>query len=151
MKTIFILHFAFFVLLFSVGKAQDTIYVPQDFASIQQGIDAAVDNDVVLVSEGIYLENINFNGKAITVASFYLIDGSESHIDNTIIDGGQNGPVVTFNTAEDSTSVLCGFTITGGTGMTETDYGARIGGGIVCYYAAAKIIRLGRVATQMSG
>jgi len=126
-----------------LSKAQ-VIHVPADQSTIQAGIDTASDGDTVLVADGTYLENINFTGKAIMVASHYIMDGDTNHINNTIIDGSQpanpdNGSVVTFITGEDTTSVLCGFTITGGSGMIDPVYGARIGGGITCYYATAKI------------
>jgi hypothetical protein len=133
-----IAHFSFLISQMSMGQV---IHVPVDQPTIQAGIEAATSGDTVLVADGTYLENINFNGKAITVASHYIMDSNASHIDNTVIDGGQNGSVVSFITGEDSTSVLCGFTITGGTGFTEPTYGARIGGGIVCHNAVAKIVR----------
>ena len=127
---------------------QDTIRVPTDYSTIQAGIDAAQNGNIVLVDDGTYLENINFKGKAITVASRFLVDSLESHIENTIIDGSQpsnpdSGSVVTFNSGEDTTSVLCGFTITGGTG-TYYPPGVlpvpiRIGGGILCFNSAATI------------
>ncbi|MCK5783401.1 MAG: T9SS type A sorting domain-containing protein [Desulfobacterales bacterium] len=121
------------------------IHVPADQPTIQAGINAASNGDSVLVADGTYLENINFIGKAITVASHFIIDGDTNHINNTIIDGSQPsnpdyGSVVTFITGEDTASIICGFTITGGTGMIEPVYGSRIGGGIVCYYASANII-----------
>src|SRR5947208_12963096 len=84
--------------------AQSTIHVPADQPTIQAAINAASNGDTVLVSPGIYVENINFNGKAITVTS----SGGPSV---TIIDGNANGAVVIFANSETANSVLNGFTI----------------------------------------
>jgi len=83
------------------------IRVPQDQPTIQDGINAAHNGDTVLVSPGTYVENINFNGKAITVTS---IKGPEV----TIIDGGQKSQVVSFLSNEARDSVINGFTIQNG-------------------------------------
>lgn len=123
----------------------NTIRVPQDQPSIQAGINAAVNGDTVLVADSTYFENINFMGKSITVASYFIMDIDSVHIDSTIINGSQPtnpnaASVVTFESGEDTTSILCGFTITAGTGKWYTSMAARVGGGIYCYNSGCKII-----------
>lgn len=83
------------------------IHVPADQPTIQAAINIAMNGDTVLVSPGVFKENIDFHGKAITVAS-------QSGPAVTIIDGGNLGTVVTFDTSEGSTSQLKGFTIRNG-------------------------------------
>jgi hypothetical protein len=92
--------------------------VPQQYPTIQAAIDSAADGDTVLVSEGTYFENIRFRGKAIHVASTYITTRDTARIAATIIDGGKSpnpdsASVVYFISGEDTTSELCGFTITG--------------------------------------
>jgi hypothetical protein len=103
-----------------------TIRVPADAATIQQAIDAAVPGDTVLVAPGTYVENIDFRGKAITVAS-------EQGPAVTVIDGNRAGSVVTFATAESRAAVLTGFTVRNG----ATIYS---GGGVLIRNAAPSII-----------
>ena len=104
------------------------VYVPQDYPTIQQAIDAVENGTLVLVDPGTYVENVNFNGKNITVASLFLTTQDTTYITQTIIDGNQNGSVVTFESGEDSTAVLCGFTIQNGMGIMIEE-----GGGIHCW------------------
>jgi parallel beta-helix repeat protein len=105
-----------------------TIYVPDDYTTIQEAIDAAVDGDTIIVKPGTYVENIDFVGKAINLTS-------EQGADVTTIDGNKTGSVVSFKSGEDSDSVLDGFTITNGTGTYfeyTLDYWPYFGGGIFC-------------------
>ena len=100
-----------------------TIYVPDDYATIQGAIDASVNGDTVIVRPGMYVENIDFVGKAITVKS-------DQGAVVTSIDGNQAGSVVTFQSSEDADSVLDGFTLTNGSGHSNGNY--NFGGGISC-------------------
>jgi parallel beta-helix repeat protein len=110
----------------AIALAGLTIHVPADQPTIQAAIDAAVDGDTVLVADGIYNENINFKGKAITVTS---VNGNKV----TTIDGGKLNRVVVFVTNETAASVLNGFTITNGFIPDE-------GGGIAIENSAAPTI-----------
>jgi hypothetical protein len=140
----YLLSLSFFFCLLSSAPG-GIIQVPQDQPGIQAGINAAFPGDTVLVADSTYYENIDFKGKAITVASHFSIDGDTTHINNTIIDGSKpsdkdDGSVVYFVSGEDTTSVLYGFTITGGSGTYYAPWSARIGGGVYCFNSGCKII-----------
>ncbi|MBN1154186.1 T9SS type A sorting domain-containing protein [candidate division KSB1 bacterium] len=142
-------YIIFIICLFlTVSSVQaKTWHVPDSVATIQAAINAAVDSDTVLVSEGIYYENISFGGKQITIASQFLVDQDTSHIANTIIDGSRPSlrkyaSVVYFTNGENSNSKLIGFTITGGEGTTvdPLEMGiTKAGGGIFIFESGATI------------
>ena len=105
------------------------IHVPADQPTIQAGINAASNGDTVLVVPGMYKENVNFHGKAITLKSS---GGAKV----TIIDGGGVAPVLTFSSNETSSSVLNGFTLQNGTSTFNSQYS---GGGIFVSFASPTI------------
>ncbi len=94
-------------LLLAGQSVAATIRIPADYLTIQAGIDNAIDGDTVLVAPGIYFENLNFDGKAITLAS-------ESGPHNTVIDGRRVEAVITFDSREGLDSVVSGFTLQNG-------------------------------------
>jgi hypothetical protein len=83
-------------------NAPRTLLVPNQYATIQQAVNAAKDGDTVLVGPGTYFETIIFQGKKIWVKSIF---GPEQ----TILDGLYQNKLAYFMGAEDTTSVLCGF------------------------------------------
>jgi len=102
------------------------IHVPQDYQTIQTAIDAAIENDTILVDQGTYYENINFKGKNIVVCSNFAFSGDQNDVSETIINGSMpqhadTASCVLFVSGEDSTAVLQGFTLTGGTGTKWED------------------------------
>lgn len=125
-----------------------TLRVPQDFGTIQTAIDSAQAGDTVLVDDDTYTESIRFHGKGILVTSRFLTSGDSSHIAATVIDGStpahpDSGSVVYFIDGEDSSAVLYGVTVTGGSGtvLTPPLLGGqeRAGGGIFIHNAAPTI------------
>lgn len=94
----------------------ENIYIPTDFDTIQDGINEAQEEDTIIVSPGIYFENINFLGKNIVLTSNFLFSDNYSDIDNTILDGSNFATVVTFNNGEPPTTQIIGFTIQNGAG-----------------------------------
>ncbi len=115
-------------LLVSLASAT-ILYVPQNYPTIQLGINAANTYDTVLVAAGMYYEHIDFLGKEIVVKS---ASGPEA----TTIDGGTyDGYVVTFSGGENPETLLEGFTITHGYGLNPP------GGGILCDTLCGPTIR----------
>jgi len=108
------------------------IDIPADYPTIQQGIDASIDGDTVLVQPGTYVENINFHGHNIVLGSLFLIARDTTLILSTIIDGSHSGPVIFMENIEDSTAVITGFTIKNGRTIA--------GGGIYCRFSNPSIL-----------
>lgn len=92
--------------------------------SIQAAIVAAMDGDAVAVGPGVFVEDIDFLGKAI------IVRGSGP---STVVRGTGAGPVVRFTSGEGAGSVLDGVTVTGGV--------ADDGGGILVVDASPTVRR----------
>lgn len=114
-----------------------TINIPNDFNSIQEGLNNASAGDSVLVSTGIYYENIiwpNING--------IILKGSG--VDESIIDGQGIGTVLGFFDQGiwdiDSSTIVQGFTIQNG--FANHGVGQGSGGGILLEEASPKLIDL---------
>ncbi|MCF7859353.1 MAG: fibronectin type III domain-containing protein [Candidatus Cloacimonetes bacterium] len=108
--------------------------VPEDHPTIQSAINFAVSGDTVIVQPGTYKENINFEGKNITVTSNFFNTQDKNYINTTIIDGKEAGSVVNFQSEETKSAKLIGFTLENGTGNEHR------GGGIFIYNSSPTIM-----------
>jgi hypothetical protein len=83
------------------------------YSYIQFAIDDAMDNDEIVLNQGIYRENIDFKGKDLTLRSTNPNDPTV--VAATIIKGNDQHPIVTLSGGQAAGSVLSGLTITGET------------------------------------
>lgn len=119
--------------------------VPGTYPTIQTAINASSNGDTILVAPGVYYENVNFRGKGVLLASYYINNHDTSFINNTVINGSipiypDTASCVLMtkpnsSSAGDTTASLVGFTLTGGRGIVWNDvyypgYFYREGGGI---------------------
>lgn len=104
--------FFFAVLALSLELSAASIRVPQEQPTIQAGINAAVNEDTVLVAAGIYVgdgnRDLDFGGRLIVLKSE---SGPQLTIIDCQADSSNKHNAFYFRSGEDSTAVLDGFTI----------------------------------------
>jgi len=90
------------------------IQVPQDYSSIQEAVDVAIAEDIILLAPGTYtLTESILVDKPIILTSEYINSGNEADVDATIITGPSNlDPLVLF-TENASGAVCTGLTFQG--------------------------------------
>ena len=94
----------------SAGARQEIIRVPADYSTIQEAINAAASGSIILVSSGVYRENLVI-GKDLTLIG-------EDRL-STIIDGNRAGIVVYIKA---NRVVVNGFTVRNGTEGVYIDH-----------------------------
>ena len=150
----------FLLIILTLGFAE-TILIPEDFETIQEGIDASVDGDTVLVADGDYVENLVLD-KSIVLTSYAIYDNldewiifddyyfnqwviNNAHIENTrLVGSSPDDPdygsviLITPDSDECITPEIIGFTIQGGSGTSVVrvnvegeEYDVVLGGGIL--------------------
>lgn len=153
---VFWLTLATCAILFPAQTAATLIRVPGDAPTIQEGVGLCSHGDTVLVAPGAYSgplnRNIDFGGIGLALVS-------ETGAESTVIQCSSAGRALIFRSGEDSTAVVSGFTITGGShdtggavyckGSTPTFedcvlWGNRsggVGGAVACQDASPRFLR----------
>ncbi len=89
-----------------------TLVIPDDFDTIQEGLEAASPLDTVLVSPGTYTEELVVPSDSLILGSLFLITGDSSFVNNTILDGEEDHGCILI---QDLSSIeIAGFTIANG-------------------------------------
>ena len=91
-----------FVLASMAIAGTGTIYVPDDYSSIQEAVDAASSGDTVVIRDGIYTENVNIKKDHLTLRS-------EHGAERTVVEAA-NTADETFQVTADYVTVQ-GFTV----------------------------------------
>ncbi len=89
-KAIFII-----VLLSLFAETMAVINIPDDYPTIQQGIDVAIPGDTILIAPGTYIEELEIEQKDLTLGSHFLTSGDTTFINNTILDGDSTYHILT--------------------------------------------------------
>jgi predicted outer membrane repeat protein len=144
----------------------DTLRVPEQYSTIQEALDDAVDGDTVLIADGTYTgagnKELDFQGKHIVVRS-------EHGPDNCIIDCQNVGRAFYFHNQEDSNSILDGFAIINGSAdrgggvncsgnssptiincVISDNSATEYGGGICCYDLSQPLIANCKVSNNLA-
>jgi len=97
--------------------------VPSDAPTIQACLFLALNGDEIIVSPGVYRENVRFLGPDVILRS---ADPENAEVvTSTVIDGGGEGPCMTLRGTESEACVIAGLTIRNG----RASYGGGICGG----------------------
>jgi len=109
-----------------------TLYVALDgsqaYSSIQSAVNAAADQDTILIYPGTYYENIEIIGRNLSIGSLEFTTADSTYIAQTVIDANQSGSC--FNITEDSEITLQGLYLTNGIGTPSFNWGDRKGGAV---------------------
>jgi hypothetical protein len=112
----------FFFLLISYAYAR-VLPVPETYPTIHEAMAGSVSDDTILVSPGIYYEQLWYPSYRVYVMSHYELTGDTFDVSGTIIDGSayasnDTATIALFLPGSADGSKLCGFTLQEGHGIS---------------------------------
>ena len=121
-----------FIAFNSTSIFSDTLFVPTDFATIQDAVDAANNGDTVHLLEGDFVERIDLTGKQITLKGT-INQKTGEHLSRIIPDAS----AAAYGAIRLNSNTLCtieDLVITG----VYTGSSSYISGGVYCYSSATE-------------
>jgi len=104
--------FLFFLFLPISLISQNSLLVPSQYSTIQSAINISQNGDVILLSPGIYYEDLIITDKVnISIRSLFSTTLDSSYIYSTIISGSSSERIFTIESSE---LTMIGFTVTDG-------------------------------------
>jgi len=126
-------------LAFAAVACADTIWVPDDHPCIQDAIDAANPGDTVVVRDGVWTgpcnKNLDFSHGLPDGETRAISVRSENGPNCCIIDCENDGRGFYFHSGETNEAMVCGFTISNGSGVVPDN-----GGGILCESSTPMVV-----------
>jgi hypothetical protein len=73
------------IVFYPIGSLADIIHIPDNYGTIQEGINASTEDDTVLIAQGIYIHDNLLVNKRLVIASNYIESNDSADIDSTTI------------------------------------------------------------------
>ncbi|MFA6632295.1 MAG: FlgD immunoglobulin-like domain containing protein [Kiritimatiellia bacterium] len=110
----------------------------QAYSTVQSAVNAAAEQDTILIHPGTYFENIEIIGRHLTIGSLELITSDSTYIAQTVIDGNHSGSC--FKITDNSEVWIQGLYMTHGIGSPGPVWDDRIGGAIYVYRGYLSVV-----------
>ncbi|MDD5624482.1 MAG: T9SS type A sorting domain-containing protein [Candidatus Cloacimonetes bacterium] len=125
-------------LALSAAILQVSLDGSQAYNSVQSAVNAAADQDTILIHPGTYFENIEIISRKLTIGSLELTTADSTYIAQTVIDANQSGSC--FSITDDSEVTLQGLYLTNGTGTPSPNWGDEKGGAVFVFFSRLNIV-----------
>ncbi|GAB1468713.1 hypothetical protein MASR2M64_14590 [Candidatus Cloacimonadota bacterium] len=124
----------------------------QTYLLIQAAVNAAAEQDTILIHPGEYLENIEIDGRELTIASLEFATGDSTYIAQTVVNGNQTGSC--FKITANANVTLRGLYLTNGSGTITPSWQSNDGGAIYANNSYVSVVNcriIGNKARAGSG
>ena len=118
-------------LLLTAVAAANVLRVPEDFAAIQQAMDASSVGDTIVVARGTWVGLLESPTHSLTLCSEFLFSQDSTDVIETVLDAEFQGTLITVNTCGEEVLRIFGLTLVHGQGQqTDTPGHCNRGGAI---------------------